>query len=645
MFKKFFKIAKTAIKAYIEKHGIIRSICNTIETAILGSGLVAFLSSIFKRWKTKRQFKKMLKKNGIDEKSYYESKNEPGVYDENGYRLTNEELYRKNMKGMQDIEEMYTDDIRDCVKLIEMYEPDIFKGMSSEKKFKFVKKHNFNSQELMKKYGLDKESQLKKAAEEGDIDLEDEDLQKLWNEKESDKIGTSSKVSGDFHKLSKKQDGKIVICTPTEYAAMEITYGCQDFDYSNPNGESEIRRLRRMKFDEAIDVVNSYMSWVYLYDKKMWKNWMYKTQNNPVEIWRFMMILFLDDDNAFTQIKNVLADKSKELDTEMRGHHTSNRPKITSIEDDKILDKMEDIFERLDEIKMNGRRNTPAGINDDDDSEDDNDDEMINEDLKYSSMEGSEDILDQLDALRNGETDGREEQDTETDDSQLTANISDSAPVHKPVKMVTKEDKSQNDEESNLEVLNIPADSYTIQLRALKMINLFNELYKEDHQLASLTIINMLEDENGLNYKIYEKSDVMKKNREDDREHGLAWKIIPSDFKTPEEGRNAYQKYQEGSKTYGNEWKNMIDNRTQYYRDKFEFETVDEILRTLPTTDLDQDTKIGLIAALINSDEDYYNNIVASESAIYYNDAKQKAIDLMQVPVITETTGRQWIEA
>ena len=37
MFKKFFKIAKTAIKAYIEKHGIIRSICNTIETAILGS--------------------------------------------------------------------------------------------------------------------------------------------------------------------------------------------------------------------------------------------------------------------------------------------------------------------------------------------------------------------------------------------------------------------------------------------------------------------------------------------------------------------------------------------------------------------------------------------------------------------------------
>ena len=142
MFKKFFKIAKTAIKAYIKKHGIIRSICNTIETVILGSGLVAFLSSIFKRWKTKRQFKKMLKKNGIDEKSYYESKDEPGVYDENGYRLTNEELYRKNMKGMQDIEDMYTDDIRDCVKLIEMYEPEIFNGMTSEKKFKFVKKHN-----------------------------------------------------------------------------------------------------------------------------------------------------------------------------------------------------------------------------------------------------------------------------------------------------------------------------------------------------------------------------------------------------------------------------------------------------------------------------------------------------------------------
>lgn len=643
MFKKFFKIAKTAIKAYIEKHGIIRSICNTIETVILGSGLVAFLSSIFKRWKTKRQFKKMLKKNGIDEKSYYESKDEPGVYDENGYRLTNEELYRKNMKGMQDIEDMYTDDIRDCVKLIEMYEPEIFNGMTSEKKFKFVKKHNLNSTDLMKKYGLDKESQLKKAIEDGEIDLEDDDLQNLWNEKESTKIGTASKVSGDFHKLPKRQSDKIVICTPTEYAAMEITYECQDFNYSNPSKESEIRRLRRMKFDEAINVVNSYMSWVYLYDKKMWKDWMYKTHNNPVEVWRFMMILFLDDDNAFIQIKNALADKSRELDSEMRGHYTSNRPKITSIEDDKILDKMEDIFERLDEIKMNGRRNTPAGISEEDDDE--SDDEMINEDLKCSSMEGSEDILDQLDALRNGETDGYEEQDSENEEPHLTANITDDAPIHKPVKMVTRDDKSQTSDEHNLEVLNIPADSYTIQLRALKMINLFNELYKDDHQLANLTIVNMLEDENELNYKIYEKSDVMKKNREEDREHGLAWKIVPSDFKTPEEGRIAYQKYQEGSKTYGTEWKTMIDNRTNYYRDKFKFDTVDEILRILPTTDLDQDTKIGLIAALINSDEDYYNNIVASESAIYYNDAKQKAVDMTQVPIITETSGGPWLEA
>ena len=89
----------------------------------------------------------------------------------------------------------------------------------------------------------------------------------------------------------------------------------------------------------------------------------------------------------------------------------------------------------------------------------------------------------------------------------------------------------------------------------------------------------------------------------------------------------------------------MIDNRTNYYRDKFKFDTVDEILRILPTTDLDQDTKIGLIAALINSDEDYYNNIVASESAIYYNDAKQKAVDMTQVPIITETSGGPWLEA
>lgn len=644
MFKKFFTIAKSAIKAYIEKHGIIRSICNAIEGVIVGSGLAAFLSSVFKRWRTKRKFKKLLKQNGIDEKKYYDSKDEPGVYDENGYRLTNEEIYQKNMQGMKDIEDMYTDDIRDCVKLIEMYEPGIFKGMSSEKKFKFVKKHNLNSQDLMKKYGLDKESQLKKAIEENEIDLDDEDLQKFWDEKESDKVGTSSKVSGDFHKLPNKKSDKIVICTPTDYAAMEITYGCEDFDYTNPNNESEIRRLRRMKFDEAIEVVNSYMSWVYLYDKKMWKSWMKKSQNHPVEIWRFMMILFLDDDNAFNQIKKVLANKGKELDTEMRGHHTSKRPKITSIEDDKILDKMEDIFERLDEIKMNGRRNTPASINNEDEDSDD-DDEMIDEDLKVSSMEGSEDILDQLDALRNVETDGREEQDSESEEPQFTANISDESPVHRPVKMVTREDKNKLNEESNPEVLNIPADSYTIQLRALKMIDLFNDLYKEDHQLASLTIVNMLEDENELNYKIYEKSDVMKKNREQDREHGLAWKIVPSDFKTPEDGRAAYQKYQEGSKTYGQDWKNMIDTRTQYYREKFEFETVDEILKVLPTTDLDQDTKVGLIAALLNADSDYYNNIVASESGIYYNDAKQKVIDMNQIPTVTETSGRQWIEA
>lgn len=648
MFRKFFKVAANAIKTYVSKNGIIRSVCNAIEAAILGSGLVAFLTTAFKRWRTKRKFAKLLKEQGINEKEFYED-NDHGVYDQNGYRMTNEEIYQKNKKDMEEIEDLYNDDIRDCVTLIEKYEPEIFKGMSDEKKFKYVKKHDLNLMMLMKRYGLDKESQIKKyeeemkkEAEQDDIEIDDTDLQSEWDKDETRTIGVASKVPGNFKRRHKKKPGTVEICNPMEYAAMEMTYGCADFNYADPSSESELRRLRRMKFDEAVSITGSWMSWNYLYDKKMWKHWMNKSNGDPVQIWRYMMLLFLDDDEAFNTIKKEIAKKAKDVESEMRGHRTSKRPKIESIEDAQLLDKMEDALERLDELKMDQKRNTPIGIDEDDEDEDylDNDCNEI--------MGDSDDILDQLDALRSGKITGNETEEelakmnsNEAFDTPEVAHTiidpdSDEVVTHEtrtPVKARTREDiQREAEEEEDPELIKMSPRIYTIELRAQKILKLFDERYAIDQNFARISITNMLEDESGKNYAIYESSPTMQENRKQDREHGLPWKAVPCDYRGKPNHKEYLTEYQNKMNEYGvGTWKQMVDDRTMYYRNKFEYDTVDAALNMLPESGLSHEVQVAFVAMLLNADHDYRIEI---DSSVAYNLCDEAKKVVYEVPVV-----------
>lgn len=651
MFRKFFKVAANAIKTYVSKNGIIRSVCNAIEATILGSGLVVFLSTAFKRWRTKRKFAKLLKEQGINEKEFYEDNNH-GVYDQNGYRMTNEEIYQKNKKDMEEIEELYIDDdIRDCVMIIDKFEPEIFKGMSDDQKFKYVKNHDLTLMGVMKRYGLDKESQikkyeeeLKKEAEQEGIEIDDIDLQSEWDKDETKTVGVASKVPGNFKRRRKKKPGTVEICNPMEYAAMEITYGCGDFNYADPSSESELRRLRRMKFDEAVSITSSWMSWNYLYDKKMWNHWMTKSGGDPVQIWRYMMLLFLDDDEAFNTIKKEIAKKAKDVESEMRGHRTSKRPKIETIEDAQLLDKMEDALERLDELKMSQKCNTPIGID-----EDDEDEEVLDKDIDYDNiMNGSDDILDQLDALRSGKITGNETEEelpkinsNEAFDTPEVAHTiidpnSDEIVTHAtrtPVKMRTQEDiQREAEEENDPELIKISPRIYTIELRAQKILKLFDERYAIDQNFARITITNMLEDESGKNYVMYESSPTMQENRKQDRERGLPWKAVPCDYRGKPNHKEFLTEYQQKMNEYGvGTWKQMVDDRTMYYRNKFEYDTVDAALNMLPESGLSHEIQVAFVAMLLNADHDYTVDINSSAAYNLYDEAKKV---VYEVPVV-----------
>ena len=109
MFKKFFNVIIKAIKSYVEKHGIIRTIANAVEGVIVSSGIVAVATNAFKRWKTRRNLNKTIKDKEISRKDILDVGS--GVYDNNGYRMTNEEIYRKNKQTMDEIDVIYTDEI------------------------------------------------------------------------------------------------------------------------------------------------------------------------------------------------------------------------------------------------------------------------------------------------------------------------------------------------------------------------------------------------------------------------------------------------------------------------------------------------------------------------------------------------------
>ena len=598
MFRKFFKSVANAIKSYVSKNGIIKSIANAIEGAILGSSIVIYITNAVKRWRTRRKLDKLIKNKteikSSDPNDILENAGK-GVYDKNGYRLTSSELYQKNMEAMKTIEELYTDDARECVQLIDEFEPKLFKGMDSDQKFQYVHDKKLNPNDLRKKYGLDKESQLKLGRQQA-AELDD-----AWDEDEEPKISAASRVNGNYHKNFRGNGKKhgVSICSVVDYAAMEITYGCDNFNFTDPNSETQERKLRRLKFEDTVEVVNSYISYIYLYDKPRWKKLMVKANGDATKIWNFMMIAFLDDVKSFNEAKQFLKDKGEELRQEVKGNYRSSRPKITSLEQDELLEKFEDILERLDLMDNEKRlkRDPNRFIDvDDDDEEDEDDDSDLESD--HIGMENSDDILDQLDALRSGKTDGIPNEEEVT--------------VRKPVKMITPEDDKTEDDPS---VLHINPKEYTIEKRANLMLKMYDKEYREDDPLiANNSLISMLEDKDGKNYKVYEVSDFMKNVRYTDRKNGLSFKLIPSDYTTKEEREEALRDWQAFSKYHGcKNYTAMVKQRSEYYQEQFEYQTVDSMLAQLKSIISDHDEQVAFIRCLKEADHDYSNNILSSD--------------------------------
>lgn len=598
MFRKFFKSVANAIKSYVSKNGIIKSIANAIEGAILGSSIVIYITNAVKRWRTRRKLDKLIKNKtevkSSDPNDILENAGK-GVYDKNGYRLTSSELYQKNMEAMKTIEELYTDDARECVQLIDEFEPKLFKGMDSDQKFQYVHDKKLNPNDLRKKYGLDKESQLKLGRQQA-AELDD-----AWDEDEEPKISAASRVNGNYRKNFRGNNKKhgVSICSVVDYAAMEITYGCDNFNFTDPNSETQERKLRRLKFEDTVEVVNSYISYIYLYDKPRWKKLMVKANGDATKIWNFMMIAFLDDVKSFNEAKQFLKDKGEELRQEVKGNYRSSRPKITSLEQDELLEKFEDILERLDLMDNEKRlkRDPNRFIDvDDDDEEDEDDDSDLESD--HIGMENSDDILDQLDALRSGKTDGIPNEEEVT--------------VRKPVKMITPEDDKTEDDPS---VLHINPKEYTIEKRANLMLKMYDKEYREDDPLiANNSLISMLEDKDGKNYKVYEVSDFMKNVRYTDRKNGLSFKLIPSDYTTKEEREEALRDWQAFSKYHGcKNYTAMVKQRSEYYQEQFEYQTVDSMLAQLKSIISDHDEQVAFIRCLKEADHDYSNNILSSD--------------------------------
>ena len=597
MFRKFFKSVANAIKSYVSKNGIIKSIANAIEGAILGSSIVIYITNAVKRWRTRRKLDKLIKNKtevkSSDPNDILENAGK-GVYDKNGDRLTSSELYQKNMEAMKTIEELYTDDARECVQLIDEFEPKLFKGMDSDQKFQYVHDKKLNPNDLRKKYGLDKESQLKLGRQQA-AELDD-----AWDEDEEPKISAASRVNGNYHKNFRGNGKKhgVSICSVVDYAAMEITYGCDNFNFTDPNSETQERKLRRLKFEDTVEVVNSYISYIYLYDKPRWKKLMVKANGDATKIWNFMMIAFLDDVKSFNEAKQFLKDKGEELRQEVKGNYRSSRPKITSLEQDELLEKFEDILERLDLMDNEKRlkRDPNRFIDvDDDDEEDEDDDSDLESD--HIGMENSDDILDQLDALRSGKTDGISNEEEVT--------------VRKPVKMITPEDDKTEDDPS---VLHINPKEYTIEKRANLMLKMYDKEYHEDDPLiANNSLISMLEDKDGKNYKVYEVSDFMKNVRYTDRKNGLSFKLIPSDYTTKEEREEALRDWQAFSKYHGcKNYTAMVKQRSEYYQEQLEYQTVDSMLAQLKSIISDHDEQVAFIRCLKEADHDYSNNILSS---------------------------------
>ena len=210
-------------------------------------------------------------------------------------------------------------------------------------------------------------------------------------------------------------------------------------------------------------------------------------------------------------------------------------------------------------------------------------------------MEDTDDILDQLDALRSGQTNG-------------VSDVSEDQTERKPVKLITHNESTC---ENDPNVLYINPTDYTIEKRAEMMLKKYDTEYHTDGVYnANSSLLSMLEDTEGKNYKVFEVSDYMKNARYNDRKKGYGFKLIPSDYTTNDERQQALKEWQAFNNHYGDgKYLTMVRERSKYYQDLFKYQTVDAMLNMLSNIITDHDEQVAFIRCLRNADDDFSNNI------------------------------------
>lgn len=436
MFRKFFKVSATLVKRYIDKHGVAKSIENVLRTLFIGAGVMFTFGARIKFWLLNRKFNKSLSRRGISNNSY--------DYDDNGWeeayensvlatRRRAEELYHmggsklvptKKGQRLLDIynnaEKAFTAENKECVALIKKYQPDLLKNCIDEyDEMYFIYEHKFTIDMLRKRYGLDTESEEKSAETKPNSESLNEiakECQEHWNEPEENKIGTKSK--NPVRRLPYKGS----FCKIENFRTMEKAYGCQCFD--NSGNESKERCKNRELFKDAVTSVNLYLNWAYCYKPDMWNTW---KATKGIEVWWLALMAHCKNTPGFlNSLKKFLKGKEYQIKGIMSGNPLNDMPSTSSIADDKFLARLESVVNRLNQVEVKMNLNTPIEakpvisnatvksvlavpekkcivdpkVADDPDDYSDFDDDNDYDDVTIS--QDSEDILDQLDALRYG---------------------------------------------------------------------------------------------------------------------------------------------------------------------------------------------------------------------------------------------------
>lgn len=640
MFKKFFSFIVAAISKYVKANGIVKTVCNAVQGAFAAAAAVVVGSKAFKQIKAKFTINWHLKKNRkhVDDVVFANDNNVPYAYDKNGYRMTTSEVYKHNKSEMKKIEKLYTDDNLDCVKMIEMHDPKRFKGMTQDQRLQYIVDNDITLNDLRYEFGLDKDTQVRMhLAEEMGIPVEqvtNEQVQAFWDEGESTKVGVGSKVKKGFTKpKSKKKKAKedlINFYDPMMYYALEVDYSVQNYNNLKPEDISPDLYARRAKFDERMQYASAYLNLLYVHNRERFDKQLEFFGGNPNDLLRACFISFMENDEEFQDVKTNLGPQIAKLKSEAKGHRPSTRKPITNLEEADYVDMLETELDRLNDIKMKAKCNVPAGLDEDtDEDEDDDYDENFedSDDLDHlgcESMKYTEDILDQLDALREGR-DPFEKPDPQPEPE--VAIIDDSPAKHQPVKLIQKFDSDDNGyrPDNDPSVLKIPTEKYTNEYRAQVLLDMYAELHKSSKQTADEQVGDAIVDENHYNFELYELSDEMKAQRQSDREHLLPFKLIRSDYATHEEAIAAGKQYVECSNTYGlAAWKNMLNDHMAKYYEKFEYDCIEFMLKNLVNHNMPQETKVDFIKLLNTLG---YSNLIKSELALYpgledmYNEA------------------------